>query len=210
MPTPVPELPFDPAKPFHPLVICYLAQVHGFFELAARGLASHLSVHSKTRIAESIANERDDEIREVLDAASSSQVTRLIGQHAPYSRVLAKSIQIAVEDLANEIIFDHRSPVSHLNNISAGALLIVAWETTAAVHSPDPFWEFLRHCRNAAAHGGAFHFHKGEPKRPAVWRGISITNSLQGTPLFSPPATSSFIGAGDVLVLLYDIEHKFF
>ena len=183
--------------------------MHGFLELAGRGLASHLNALSKTSIAEWVANEQDDKIREVLDAASRSQVTPLIGKHAPYSRVLGKSIEIAIEDLANEIIRDHKSPVSHLNNISAGALLIVAWESTAISHSKDPLWEFLRHCRNAAAHGGAFDFHKGEPKNLAAWSGLCITNSLQGTPLFSPPATSSFIGAGDVLVLLYDIEHKF-
>jgi hypothetical protein len=80
---------------------------------------------------------------------------------------------------------------------------------TRGFHTHDPLWEFLRHCRNAAAHKGFFNFMHGGPKRPAKWRGLEIVSSLQSTPLFNDPQVSGFLGIGDALHLLSDVEQTF-
>ena len=67
---------------------------------------------------------------------------------------------------------------------AAGALLIVAYESTKQFHDRGELWEFLRHCRNAAAHNGRFHFRRNEPRYEAKWSSLDVTKPLQGTPLF--------------------------
>lgn len=64
--------------------------------------------------------------------------------------------------------------------------------------------QFLRHVRNAIAHGGTFDFRKGEPRHPAVMRrspelngDLEITRALQGLRLFP-----QFMALGDAMDLL--------
>jgi hypothetical protein len=89
---------------------------------------------------------------------------------------------------------------------SGGSLLIAAYEATKEDSDKGEIWEFLRHCRNAAAHGGCFRFAKSEPSRPARWKGLSIELSLQGTPLFDNLDGKGLIQLGDAVMLLWDIE----
>jgi hypothetical protein len=35
-----PDLPFDKSKPFYPLVVSYVTQVHGILDAASRGVLS--------------------------------------------------------------------------------------------------------------------------------------------------------------------------
>jgi len=69
---------------------------------------------------------------------------------------------------------------------AAGIVFVMAHEISKYKpwHNHDPLWEFLRHCRNAIAHGGSFHFSNGEPRRPAQWGPFVLTHALHGTPLF--------------------------
>lgn len=70
-------------------------------------------------------------------------------------------------------------------------------------------WEFLRHCRNAAAHGGKFHLLNGEPCRPANWGRFSIVASMHGTPLVFNQGSAGLLSPGDPLRLLWDIEQTY-
>lgn len=85
-------------------------------------------------------------------------------------------------------------------------LLVLAWETTDGLHTHDPLWEFLRHCRNAGAHGGRFHFRGKEPTRPAKFANLEITRSLQGVPPFGRADENAFMMIGDAVHLLWQIE----
>lgn len=73
-----------------------------------------------------------------------------------------------------------------------------AWLQLRLAH---PEIEFFRHVRNAASHGGRWHFTGREPSRPAIWRGKTLNQGMHDTPLFGP-----VFEPGDVLVLLWDIE----
>jgi hypothetical protein len=141
--------------------------------------------------------------------------TGLFGKPELESKVTGQGIKIDTELLAKEIFEKHEAPVNYVNRMSAGSLLILAWEVTESYHTKDPLWQILRHCRNAAAHNGRFTFHpsvlnsSGNLKYPAKWRSLEVLSSLQGQPLFFTPPTPGFLGAGDPLYLLWDIEQAY-
>jgi hypothetical protein len=123
---------------------------------------------------------------------------------------ISKGIKINKNAIIKEIFKDPNTSLQYYNRISAGGLLILAWENTKGDHTDDPLWEFLRHCRNASAHKGHFHFLHGEPKKPAKWKSLEITHDLHDHPLFSEPPEEGFLGVGDVLYLLTDIEKEYY
>ncbi len=93
-------------------------------------------------------------------------------------------------------------------------LLILAWETTEEFRDTGPLWEFLRHCRNASAHGGSFNLKYDEPRRPAEWGPFQITQELHGSRLFasrdeSGVITQGLLHPGDPIRLLWDIEQAY-
>ena len=213
-----PKLTFDPQKPFYSPVVAYAVQVHGLLDLATRGLREEWekfrSRHQKSRLS-SLEMEKMlcDEIREGysehIKAVLQSQSAPIIGVQRLGSR-LREGVKVDTVRLANEIFQKHQDPIEAYNKMTSGVLLIVSWEVTKSDHSQDPLWEFHRHCRNAAAHNGDFNFRHGEPKRPAKWGALEILHTLQDTPIFSNSSGRGFIGPGDVLYLLADIEAKFY
>jgi hypothetical protein len=200
------QMPFDPAKPFRALILCYLAQLHGFVDLASRGITSRVAGVPKTAVEDWAIRERNEEVRAFIRAAHQGHNTALLGPQAPYSCVLGRTIDLNIAGLAEDILADHTQPLIHFSAMAAASLLVLAWDLTEASHTHHPTWEFLRHCRNAASHNGRFNLLHGEPRRPAEWRGLVITSSLRGISLFSSPAKDSFLGPGDPLLLLHDIE----
>ena len=212
-----PKIEFDPQKPFYALVVSYAAQVHGILDLTARGireefnlvLAQHQEKGIPTdemieRLCGGILEGYADHVRAVL----RSESTPFAGVQRLHSHV-DQGLKVDTSILSRELFSQYQDPVAVFNRLSAGSLLIMSWELTKANHKKDPLWEFLRHCRNAAAHKGYFNFMKNEPKRPASWRALEIKTALQGTPLFWDGRKSGFLGPGDVIYLLADIEKKF-
>jgi hypothetical protein len=65
----------------------------------------------------------------------------------------------------------------------------------------SPLMEFLRHLRNAAAHGNHWHFRADEPKRPAALRDLSLDRSFHGQEVFFET-----LAQGDFLDLLDDVQ----
>jgi hypothetical protein len=200
-----PKLEFQPSGPFYGLVVCYLCQVHGFNEIASRGVRRQMSQLDDSDIEEMLSSIGDERTREAMRQIATGGVTGLLAEPGLYSET-GDNVMIDIGALSDAIYQEHRPALSFLNRLSAGALLILAWETTRALHKVNPAWEFLRHCRNAAAHRGQFNFRQNEPRRPAVWRSMTITSALQGTLLFTDGREPGFIGPGDVLRLLADLE----
>ena len=66
-----------------------------------------------------------------------------------------------------------------------------------------PALELLRHLRNASGHGNAFNLLNGEPRLTAEYRGFSISSADHGR----ADVLFTFIGAGDVLNLLSNVEN---
>jgi hypothetical protein len=213
-----PQLIFSPDKPFYPLVMSYVCQIHGFLDLASRGLYQRferfcqkqtnfsLSRHELIQLFCKTLDEKNRKTAE--EVVSGGKMGMMFKQGLASS--ISTGIKVDTEVLAGEIFEHPTSAIRYFNRISAGGLLILAWENTEADHMRDPVWEFFRHSRNAAAHRGFFNFYQGEPKRPAKWRTLEIIQGLQGQPLFPDPPKKGFLGIGDVLYLLADIEKEFY
>jgi hypothetical protein len=85
----------------------------------------------------------------------------------------------------------------------------IVWEETDFKNllQTDPL-QFLRHIRNACAHQNKFFFGHGRErentlkKLPVTWRSKVIDVSLENSPLFM-----SFMGPGDLFLLLSDISN---
>lgn len=65
-----------------------------------------------------------------------------------------------------------------------------------------PDFEFLRHLRNAVSNGNKFKFHKGEPRRPASFQGLSIESNMNGR----ENVIREVIDFGDILSLISFIK----
>ena len=67
----------------------------------------------------------------------------------------------------------------------------------------SPELQFLRHLRNACAHGNRFYLKNGEPKTAAAFKGFEILANNDGF----GPVLFDFIGTGDILDLLDHIQN---
>jgi hypothetical protein len=70
-----------------------------------------------------------------------------------------------------------------------------------------PELEFLRHIRNAIAHGNRFNI-KTELKKAAQFDSYTITKSLNGTKLLADGTEDGFLYAGDALALFDYLEAR--
>lgn len=202
-----PPLGYKPSGPIYPLVLSYLAQLHGFVELSSRGLflvASGMSAAEREQLVAGLPERNAACARRVLDGG----ITQLLDEPRPASLV-DQPVRVNVSKLARIVFSDSEPAIRNFNLQSAGGLLVLAWEQTEDIHTNDPLWEFLRHLRNAVAHGGRFHFLGREPVRPAIWRSKSIERSMQNAAVFGAPVDTGFLGTGDVLHLLADIDAQF-
>lgn len=214
-----PEIIFDPQKPFYHLVISYLAQVHGLIELYSRGIKLKYGEKFKNIDISQLTHPSNDgpafssSNAKRLKGVFEGGITELFGQQEMGSKI-DKGIKIDIETLAMDIIEIVKGvdPLESFDIMSAGSLLVIAWEKTKNDHTNHELWEFFRHCRNAAAHEGFFVFYRGEPKRSAKWRSLEIKRSLRGQPLFTIPLQKKegFILPGDILYFLSDIESTFY
>jgi hypothetical protein len=84
-----------------------------------------------------------------------------------------------------------------------GMLANTGYESVKSLNNKSPAFEFFRHIRNSASHGNVFTFLNGEPRRPAEWRGKTISSMLAGTRCFF-----DFIGPADIVLLMWDIEQN--
>jgi hypothetical protein len=163
----------------------------------------------------------DSEVQKVLSDAENKGNARIVRRliqanplelYEPLELTSEQSNERARIDLTSimrELAQNTMFLLPHLKRAAMGGLLTQAYESTADHHDRGGLWEFLRHCRNAAAHGGRFHFLYGEPRRLAQWGKFRIERSLQGTNLAAMPEEQGLLAPGDALRLLWDIEQAY-
>jgi hypothetical protein len=199
---------FDRAKPFYTLVVNYIVLLAGFKELAVRGVTGPQKledVFSRVLMLGPAPSAAEPVVAELRKGLS-----QLLGPLQLKSEFTNDHITVEIDELARELV----SNFSYLSSAlmrSAGSLLILAHELTKDEpwHDQGPLWEFLRHTRNAAAHGGSFNLLHGEPKRIARWGRFEIMPALNKTPLFSSANGPGLIFPGDAVRLLWDIEQAY-
>lgn len=223
MTTKVQKNHFDRRKPFYPLVMNYLILLIGFKDLAARGVIKVLEKHSTSDknadisalingITDKYQNKEIDEnqLRNNLFKISKG-LENILGPLDLRSEFQGNNIRVDIDEIAIDIMQNNTYLISFLMR-SAGNLFIIAHEISKDQlwHDNSPLWEFLRHCRNAAAHGGLFNLCHGEPRRTAKWGAFSIKASLNGTPLFKDKKDGKgLLSPGDPIRLLWDIEQAY-
>jgi hypothetical protein len=210
---------FDPQKPFYSLVLAYICQVHGLSELVSRGYHRAFEefmrkmgpppyMSRKQQVAIFLAT-TDEAIRDEAEQTLMGGTTTLMLPMEMQARS-GEGVKWDVGELADTVLKDeYNATLRFFNRLTAGSLLVMAWEHVKPKYRRDPVAQFLRHCRNAAAHNGVFTFEHGQPDKPAEWRGIKIVRTLEGSPLFTDPPRKGFMGPGDAVHLLADIEKKF-
>lgn len=119
-------------------------------------------------------------------------------------------IRVEIDEIANEFI-NNAPYVMKSTMRSASSLLILAYEINKdkSWNDKGPLWEFLRHCRHAAAHNGLFTFNPKEPKRRAEWGHFRIERTLENTRLFKDEKGCGLLSPGDPIRLLWDIEQAY-
>lgn len=233
---PLPE--FDKTKPFFPLVMNFAAQMIGFKETMAmadvliirkmtkkivdasnlEGVLFQLTVSPQIQLhGYDLAYPFKIAFREMMSQSPNLPLERLLTHTAPFEIVGPRAlkcltqdegIEFSAEEIASVYLADPESQVKALS-VSAGSLLIAAYEVAKSKSDRGPVWEFFRHCRNAAAHGGRFNLNQGEPSRAAAWKTLSVDRSLHGTPLFNIVGEKGLIALGDAVLLLWDIEQLY-
>jgi hypothetical protein len=143
---------FDRGKPFYPLVMSFLSQLLGFKELAVRGIVGHCSIDdvmSQLGAPTSVSDQSLASLRQSLETVMGPLELR--------SELSASHITVDVNEMAREIS-QNITYLAESIPYALGSVFILAYETSKDKpwHDQGPLWEFLRHCRNAAAHGGRF------------------------------------------------------
>ncbi len=97
-----PKLSFDGNKPFYPLVINCIMQIHGFIELASRGV--------KTKLEQLNSDSLEGNDKEAWVAVYKGGRTGLFGKQQLESKATGQGISIDIDLLANEVFEKHESP----------------------------------------------------------------------------------------------------
>jgi hypothetical protein len=203
------EIPwnFDRSKPFYPLVMNYLVQLAGFKEIqagAALNLVRNQLTGSQPLTSKPAVQGDPGGLASLLE-----NIDKLRGPLSLRSDTQGFPIEVDIKDLAVEVFSRGPYLTEYLSTVSAWSLLIVAFELSKPWHDRGPLWQFLRHCRNAAAHGGEFTFRRGEPRYPAKWASIEITPSFHGSHLVATRGQPGLLWPGDAVRLLWDIEQAY-
>jgi len=193
---------FDKSKPFYPLILQYLYLVHGIIELSMRSI--YLKLESFTQAEQEEVLESNPEYSKLLH----NSPTIFLRPISLKSEFQGDSIIVDSNELARDLLENHEYILSHTLR-AAGFLLVLSYETTEQYHDKSEIWEFLRHCRNAAAHNGLFTFKYNEPRCEAKWGKFTIEHTLQGQHLFIIRNEPGLISPGDPIRLLWDIEQAY-
>jgi hypothetical protein len=200
----------------------YLVLLIGFKDLAARGGIKDIEKHSGINAVLNLSAIKNDILKRFSATNTgtiqlerqltelSNGLSKLLGPLELKSEFHGNHIKVEVDDIANDLLNNGPYVLRSIMH-SAGSLLILAHEFSKGKpwHDKGLLWEFLRHCRNAAAHGGSFNFIKDEPKHPSEWGHFRIERNMQGTPLFKDQQNTGLLSPGDPIRLLWDIEQAY-
>jgi hypothetical protein len=196
---------FDRGKPFYPLIMNFIVQLIGFKEMATQGITGRRSIDEVMSQFREQLGGSDQEL-----ALLRASIESLMGSLELRSEFSNSSIKINMDEIADEVARNSKYLAESLF-YALGAIFILAHEISKEKpwHNKDEMWEFLRHCRNAAAHGGKFHFLNQEPRHCAKWGSFEITRSLQDTPLFKRKNVSGLLSPGDPIRFLWELEQAY-
>lgn len=194
---------------FYPLVSNCIASLHGNLDLISRGLINYIQIQNldKSQIEDLLSQLTLNEKYRVGFIDNPAK-TPLIDQLQFISIVNDDKLIVNIDEISSLILQRNFDVISQLNQ-AARILTITSYEFIKQLKDESPIWQFFRHIRNASAHRGKFSFNTNEPTKEAKWQNIEITKELDGADLFISSENKGLIYAGDVLLLLLDIEEQY-
>ncbi len=124
-----PLLSFSPSGPFYGLVVGYLCQVHGFNEIGSRGIRAQMEQLEVDGVQLMLSQIDDERTRKAMEQIAAGGITGLLAEPALHSET-SDRVEVDISRLAQAVVAEHRPTVPYLNRLSAGSLLILAWDTT--------------------------------------------------------------------------------
>jgi hypothetical protein len=224
---------FDRGKPFFPLAMLYVQSLRAPLDLVSQGVVAHiqpqldsigdlqrkvgipstLGIRPNTRVGDEVVDGAIDEIEAGLD--------KLRGPLSLLSECDGGRIDIPASYVFEQYLLHRAELMSKLIPV-AGSVLTFAWALVEVqltdAERAHPLLQFLKHVRNAVAHSGRFNFQSPKnlkkPRRqadwqPAIWRGLVISRSMEGSFLFRDGTAKGLLSPGDPLWLLWDIEKAY-
>lgn len=197
-------------KYFSPLIQNYLNSVHAIIELSSRFIINELNeVRKDGEAAVDVflsELECDQDYKKGL--LKNHSVTPLMGD-----QILAfpngQKIVIDPIQLARYLLHNQERMIEN-NFRQVEYMIITAYALTEGKYrNNDPLWQFFRHVRNAAAHGGKFNLQRNQPDKPAEWGEKRIERGLNGKRLVSFIGQEGFLETGEIILLLLSVEEKF-
>lgn len=207
--------------PFRAFVVSFWIAHHGMFDLFTRGVRAH-----SEELRRAVGATEQDQAKAIANKVADGRVTERMRLHLeammtfdaqlhPWPLELRKrggsSIGAQPAELAREVSEQAGGglPTDHMD-LLCGGLLISAYQATSDwwPSRTSPEYQFLYHCRNAAAHGARFKLKAREPKRPAVWRGLIVDRTWNGELLIRHDVfgVAGKLEPGDPILLLWDLE----
>lgn len=209
----MPDIPlyeFQRNSRFYPLVMNYTVLLLAIKEFGAAGVALHLKDLSDAEYQKEVAEASIQGNIELLERLKAASIEELYSPLVLVSEFQDQHININLFSTMRELFENIAYLVDDLKLSAVSTLLIHAYEATQELHDTEPLWEFLRHCRNAAAHGGRFSFRNNQPSRPARWGRYALSRAThEGVPLIMHKGIPGLFGPGDPLRLLWDIEQQY-
>ncbi len=204
---------FNRSGPFYPLVIHYISSLHGVLELFSRAIINR--VNSGKNNTQSIPNQNGELVNKFIQKILQGNFvpTPLIANLELKSKFQSNTINVDSDEIAAEF-FSNADYLLQYFSVSGASLIINAHSNILEKHTNDhdPLWQFLRHCRHAAAHDGViFDKYKDLIKLPAKWGEFDMSN-YQKVQLFKKRTGGEnyLLDPGDPIRLLWDIEQKFY
>lgn len=193
--------------PFYPYVSAYWAAAHGMMDLYSRRLIDLITATATPEQVRQMSEKVGRDVSRLHGASKTPQLARI-----ELASLTGPKIELDISELEIETLNEFQYLNGFLSETPLRMLIICCYEATVDTYrDPNaPIWEFLRHCRHAAAHNGNFKLDGNEPRRPAQWHNLVIDRSLNGKPLLvARNSVEPFLKPGDVIRLLSEIEQTF-
>jgi len=192
------------------MVLNYTVLLLAIKEFGAAGIAQHLKSLPDAEYQKELAEAKIQGNITLVERLKAASIEELYPPLVLVSEFQDQHINIDAFATMRELWENIAFLVDDLKLSAVSALLVHAYEATKQLHTTDPLWEFLYHCRNAGAHGGRFTFRNGQPRHPVIWGRYTLTRAThEGMPLIMHKGIAGLFGQGDPLRLLWDIEQRY-
>ena len=198
---------------FYPLLVNVFIGLHGYQDLMSKRLISELGdFENSPQLLESLKKTNLEEYKKInprwiesIDTQKNEVIPPLFELNQFFDNV-----DISVQDVSEVMTFENNeSSLKYTFSNILGGIIIAFEEAKSKLNSQEKerseIWQFFKHIRNAAAHGGQFHFNRKEPKFAAKWGQYEIVHEMKYESAFEF-INSGMLSYSNIIDLLLEVE----